>query len=75
MRIVILKMPKNVNPDYASNITRDAMEKIAAINRKIRLGESDELVTLALPSGWGYEVVDDVDRLDGAVEVVGGEQA
>ena len=55
---------------------------------KIQLGESDELVTLALPSGWSYEVVDDVDCLSpgqtvvksvvaaaGARGVDGGEQA
>lgn len=88
MRLVVLKMPENVNPDYAANIARDAMEKVEAINRRIQLGESDELVTLALPSGWSYEVVDDVDCLSpgqtvvksvvaaaGARGVDGGEQA
>lgn len=65
MRLVVLHMPANVHPEYAVRIARDTIAQVEEINRKIERGEvvNDQLVTLAMPFGWTYEVVDDVDRV------------
>ena len=61
MRLVILHMPANVNPDYAKAIATNAMEQINLLNKRVDEVPENFAETLVLPSGWSYEVVDRVD--------------